>query len=92
MLVNINDEILELLKLDDLEETEDNKQIIENTVNAYILGGMLTALEYGAIDVKEEDISSMMDYYQQKMKLHVFKIMLLKDEKRWLFNIKKIAV
>lgn len=89
MLVNINDEILELLKLDDLEETEDNKQIIENTVNAYILGGMLTALEYGAIDVKEEDISSMMDYYQQKMKLHVFKIMLLKDEKRWLFNIKK---
>ena len=52
MLVNINDEILELLKLDDLEETEDNKQIIENTVNAYILGGMLKALEYGAIDVK----------------------------------------
>jgi hypothetical protein len=89
MLVNINDEILELLKLDDLEETEDNKQIIENTVNAYILGGMLKALEYGAIDVKEEDISSMMDYYRQKMKLHVFKIMLLKDEKRWLFNIKK---
>ena len=41
MLVNINVEILELLKLDDLEETEDNKQIIENTVNAYILGGML---------------------------------------------------
>lgn len=81
MLVNINDEILELLKLDDLEETEDNKQIIENTVNAYILGGMLTALEYGAIDVKEEDISSMMDYYQQKIKLHVFKVMLSKDFK-----------
>lgn len=81
MLVNINDEILELLKLDDLEETEDNKQIIENTVNAYILGGMLTALEYGAIDVKEEDISSMMDYYQQKMKLHVIKVMLSKDFK-----------
>lgn len=79
MLVNINDEILELLKLDDLEETEDNKQIIENIVNAYILGGMLKASEYGAIDTKEEDISSMMDYYQQKMKLHVFKIMLLKD-------------
>lgn len=79
MLVNINDEILELLKLDDLEETEDNKQIIENIVNAYILGGMLKASEYGAIDTKEEDISSMMDYYQQKMKLHVFKIMSLKD-------------
>lgn len=52
MLVNINDDILELLKLDDLEETKDNKQMIENTVNAYILGGMLTASEYGAIDVK----------------------------------------
>ena len=81
MLVNINDDILELLKLDDLEETKDNKKMIENTVNAYILGGMLTALEYEAIDVKEEDILSMMDYYQQKMKLHVFEIMLLKDEK-----------
>ena len=81
MLVNVNDDILELLKLDDLEETKDNKQMIENTVNSYILGGMLTASEYGAIDVKEEDISSMMDYYQQKMKLHVFKIMLSKDKK-----------
>ena len=79
MKVSINDDILELLKLDDLEATKDNKQIIENTVNAYILGGLLTASEYGAIDTKEEDISSMMDYYQQKMKLHVFKIMLLKD-------------
>ena len=66
MLVNINVDILELLKLDDLEETKDNKQMIENTVNAYVLGGMLTASEYGAIDVKEEDILSMMDYYQQK--------------------------
>lgn len=36
MKVNINDDILELLKLDDLEATKDNKQIIENTVNAYI--------------------------------------------------------
>ena len=81
MLVHINDEILELLKLDDLEETKDNKQMIENTVNAYILGGMLTALEYGAIDVKEEDISNMMDYYQQKMKLHVMRVMLSKDFK-----------
>ena len=81
MLVHINGDILELLKLDDLEETEDNKQIIENTVNAYILGGMLTALEYGAIDVKEEDILSVMDYYEQKMRLHVIKVMLSKDFK-----------
>lgn len=81
MLVHINDEILELLKLDVLEKTEDNKQIIENTVNAYILGGMLTALEYGAIDVKEEDILSMMDYYKQKITLHVMRVMLSKDFK-----------
>lgn len=81
MLVNINDDILELLKLDDLEETKDNKKMIENTVNAYILGGMLTASEYGVIDTKEEDILNMMNYYEQKMKLHVFKIMLLKDAK-----------
>ena len=81
MLVHINGDILELLKLDELEETEDNKQIIENTVNAYILGGMLTASKYGAIDTKEEDILNMMNYYEQKMKLPVFKIMLLKDKK-----------
>ena len=86
MLVNINDDILELLKLDDLEETKDNNQIIENTVNAYILGGMLTALEYGAIDVKEEAISSMMDYYKQKITLHVMRVMLSKDFKAG-FNI-----
>ena len=81
MLVHINDEILELLKLDDLEETKDNKQIIENTVNAYILGGMLTASKYGGIDVKEEDILSMMNYYEQKMKLHVMEVMLSKKFK-----------
>ena len=81
MLVNINDDILELLKLDDLEETKDNKKMIENTVNAYILGGMLTALEYGAIDTKEEDILNMMNYYEQKMRLHVIKVMLSKDFK-----------
>lgn len=81
MLLNIDDEILELLKLDDLEATKDNKQIIENTVNAYILGGLLTASEYGAIDVKKEDILSMMDYYKQKMTLHVMRVMLSKDFK-----------
>lgn len=81
MLVNINDDILELLKLDDLEATKDNKQIIENTVNAYILGGLLTASKYGAIDAKEEDILNMMDYYKQKMTLHVMRVMLSKDFK-----------
>ena len=81
MLVNVNDEILELLKLDELEETKDNNQMIENTVNAYILGGMLTASEYGKIDVKEEDIISLFKYYEQKIILHVIKVMLSKDFK-----------
>lgn len=79
MLVHINGDILELLKLDELEETKDNKQPIENTVNAYILGGMLTASEYGKIDVKEEDILSLLEYYEQKMKLLLIKVMLSKD-------------
>ncbi len=81
MLVNINDDILELLKLDELEENENNKQLIENTVNAYILGGMLTASEYGKIDVKDEDIKSLLEYYEQKMKLLLIKVMLSKDFK-----------
>ena len=81
MLVNVNDEILELLKLDELEETKDNNQMIENTVNAYILGEMLTASEYGKIDVKEEDIISLLKYYEQKIILHVIKVMLSKDFK-----------
>lgn len=81
MKVNINDDILELLKLDDLEETKDNKQMIENIVNAYILGGLLKASEYGEIDVKKEDILSMMDYYKQKITLHVMRVMLSKDFK-----------
>lgn len=81
MLVNINDDILELLKLDELEENENNKQLIENTVNAYMLGGMLTALEYGKIDVKEEDIISLLEYYEQKMILLLIKVMLSKDFK-----------
>ena len=81
MLVNINDDILELLKLDELEENENNKQLIENTVNAYILGGMLTASEYGKIDVKDEDIKSLLEYYEQKMQLLLIKVMLSKDFK-----------
>lgn len=81
MLVNINEDILELLKLDELEENENNKQLIENTINAYILGGMLTASEYGKIDVKDEDIKSLLEYYEQKMKLLLIKVMLSKDFK-----------
>lgn len=41
MLVNINEDILELLKLDNLKETEDNKIMLENVVNAYMVDGIL---------------------------------------------------
>ena len=81
MLVNVNDDILELLKLDELEENENNKQLIESTVNAYILGGMLTASEYGKIDVKDEYIKSLLEYYGQKTKLLLTRVMLSKDFK-----------
>lgn len=81
MLVNISDDILELLKLDDFEESENNKQQIENTVNTYLLGGMLAAKKNGKLDVKEEDILSLMEFYEQKMTLHVMRLMLSKDFK-----------
>ena len=81
MLVNINDDILELLKYDELEENKDNKQLIENTINAFILGGMLTSSEYGKIDVEAEDIKCLLEYYEQKMKLLLIRVMLSKDFK-----------
>lgn len=81
MLVNISDDILELLKFDDFEESENNKQQIENTVNTYLLGGMLAAKKYGKLDVKEEDILSLMEFYEQKIRVHILKIMLSKDFK-----------
>lgn len=33
MLVNINEDILKLLELNDLKETESNKELVENVVN-----------------------------------------------------------
>lgn len=44
MLVNINEDILKLLELEVLEETEDNKKMIENVVNSYLVGGIYTAI------------------------------------------------
>lgn len=81
MLVNINDEILELLKFDEFEKSENTKEQIENTINMYLLGGMLTASKNGELDVKEEDILSLMEFYEQKIRLHILKIMLSKDFK-----------
>lgn len=81
MLVNINDEILELIKFDEFENSENTKKQIENTVNMYLLGGMLAASKNGEIDVKEEDILSLMEFYEQKIRLHILKIMLSKNFK-----------
>lgn len=81
MLVNINEDILELIKFDEFEKSENTKEQIENTVNMYLLGGMLAALKNGKLNVKEEDILSLMEFYEQKIRLHILKIMLSKDFK-----------
>ena len=81
MLVNISDDILELLKFDEFEKSENTKEQIENTINMYLLGGMLAALKNGELDVKEEDILSLMEFYEQEIRLHILKIMLSKDFK-----------
>ena len=81
MLVNISDDILELLKFDEFENSENTKEQIENTINMYLLGGMLAALKNGELNVKEEDILSLMEFYEQKIRLHILKIMLSKDFK-----------
>ena len=85
MLVNINDEILELLELEDLEETEDNKEMIENVVNAYLVGGIYTAVSQEASSVNKEEIENLMDYYVRKMVEHTFRKMLNKVQKNSLF-------
>ena len=66
MLVNINEDILKLLELNDLKETESNKELIENVVNSYMVGGMFIAIQQGAL----------MDHYAKKMILHTIKKML----------------
>lgn len=76
MLVHINDEILELLKLDNLKETEDSKIMLENIVNAYMVGGIFTSIQHGACDIDKEVIEAFMDYYARKMLSHSIKMML----------------
>lgn len=70
MLVNINEDILELLKLEGLEETESNKELIENVVNSYMVGGMFIAIQQGACGIEKKDVKALMDYYAKKMVLH----------------------
>lgn len=76
MLVNINEDILELLKLDNLKETEDNKIMLENVVNAYMIGGIFTAAQQGALDVEKDDVKAMMNFYEKRIVLHAYKRML----------------
>lgn len=76
MLVNINEDILKLLELEVLEETEDNKKMIENVVNSYLVGGIYTAILQGASSVDKEEIEELMNYYAGKMLEHAINKML----------------
>lgn len=66
MLVNINEDILKLLKLNDLKETESNKELVENVVNAYMVGGIFTAVKQGVSEVDEKAVKELMNYYAKK--------------------------
>lgn len=70
MLVNINEDILKLLKLNDLKDTENNKELVENVVNAYMVGGIFTAIQQDASEVDEKAVKELMNYYAKKMLLH----------------------
>ena len=70
MLVNINEDILKLLGLNDLKDTESNKELVENVVNAYMVGGIFTAIQQDASEVDEKAVKELMNYYAKKMLLH----------------------
>ena len=76
MLVNINEDVLQLLELDNLKDTEDNRLLVENVVNSYMVGGMFMAVQQGAIDVKKSDVKDLMDHYVKKMLSHTIKKLL----------------
>lgn len=76
MLVNINEDVLQLLELDDLKDTEDNKILVENVVNSYMVGGIFTAIQQGASEVEEKAVKDLMDHYAKKMLLHSIKKLL----------------
>ena len=76
MLVNINEDVLQLLELDNLKDTEDNKILVENVVNSYMVGGIFTAIQQGTCDIDKKVIETFMDHYARKMLLHSIKVML----------------
>lgn len=75
MLVNINEDVLKLLEINDLEENEDTKEFVENVVNAYLVGGIYTAVSQGASSVNKEEIENLMNYYARRMLEHTIKKM-----------------
>ena len=91
MLVNINEDILKLLELNDLKETESNKELIENVVNAYMVGGIFTAIQQDASEVEEKAVKDLMDHYAMKMLLHSIKIK-SERQKEKLVAIKQRAI
>lgn len=74
MLVNINEDVLQLLELDNLKDTEDNRLLVENVVNSYMVGGIFEAIQQGACDLDKEVIEAFMDHYAAEMLLHSIKI------------------
>lgn len=76
MLVNINEDILKLLELNDLEENENNKELIENVVNSCIVSGIFTAVKQGVSEVDEKAVKDLMNHYTKKMLLHTLKKLL----------------
>lgn len=50
--------------------------MLVNVVNAYMLGGIFTAVQQGALDVEKDDVKAMMNYYQNRILLHGYKRLL----------------
>ena len=91
MLVNINEDVLQLLELDNLKDTEDNRLLVENVVNSYMVGGIFEAIQRGACDLDKEVIEAFMDHYAMKMLLHSIKIK-SERQKEKLVAIKQRAI
>ena len=59
-----------------IDNTESNKELIENVVNAYMVGGIFTAIQQDASEVEEKAVKDLMDHYAKKMLLHSIKKLL----------------
>ena len=50
--------------------------MLENVVNAYMVGGIFTAVQQGALDIEKDDVKAMMNFYEKRIVLHAYKRML----------------